>query len=250
MPDNRSAFETTNIPTWCPGCGNYTILASLKRALVEKKIKSHEFTVLFDIGCGSNMADFISTYAFRGLHGRVVPLAVGAALALRQQGKNYPVLAIGGDGGIYGEGLGHLIAAARNNYPVFVIVSNNLFYSLTTGQSSPTTPQDYTTKTSGVLGNKQALNPLDLLIGAGAGWVAQGFAGDVLGLTRLVAEGLDYPGFRLLNVLMPCAAWDKKRDMKWYRERVLSVTPAQTIALARKLVGKTTNIPVGVLWKM
>ena len=110
----KNSFDSKKLPTWCPGCGNFTIHASLKMALESLNIKPSQTFISFDIGCNGNGADVINTYAFKGLHGRSIPLAVGAHLANRK----YTVIADIGDGGCLHEGLDHLLHAIRSNYDI------------------------------------------------------------------------------------------------------------------------------------
>jgi 2-oxoglutarate ferredoxin oxidoreductase subunit beta len=141
-------LKSTITPTWCPGCNNYLIFGALQAALSASQIDPANIVFCIDIGCVGNLADFVSTYTSHTLHGRSIPFAMGVKMA----NPKLTVIVIGGDGGIYGEGLNHLIAAARMNIDIKVIVANNHLYSLTTGQTSPTTPKGAKTKST-PLGN-------------------------------------------------------------------------------------------------
>src|SRR4030042_3120546 len=132
------------IPTFCPGCNNFLLFAGIQQAIEQLQIPKENLVLVFDICCSGNMADFFSTYGIHSLHGRCIPTAIGVKLA----NPKLIVIAIGGDGGIYGEGMGHLVAAARANSDISVLVSNNQLYSLTTGQTSPTTPHGAKTKST------------------------------------------------------------------------------------------------------
>ena len=127
-------YNTLYKPTWCPGCGDFGIWAGIKNALTELDIASHNVVITYDIGCIGNMAGTIKCYGFHSLHGRALPVAVGAKLA----NQKLTVIAVAGDGGAYSEGTNHLIHAARYNADVVYLVANNKSFSLTTGQASPT----------------------------------------------------------------------------------------------------------------
>ena len=137
-------LKSKNIPTWCPGCHDFIIFACLQQAINKKEIDINKLVIVYDIGCSGNMADFLKVFGVHSLHGRSIPTAVGIKLAR----PDLTVIAIGGEGAIYGEGIGHLIAAARLNIDLTVLVANNQLYSLTTGQTSPTTPKGAKTKST------------------------------------------------------------------------------------------------------
>jgi 2-oxoglutarate ferredoxin oxidoreductase subunit beta len=121
-------------PTWCPGCGDWGIGASLKRAFVGLGYKPSDVMVVFGIGCSGNMNDFLNAYALHSLHGRSLPNAIGIKFAQHKQ----PVIAIVGDGDCYGEGGNHFTHACRGNHDITVVVHDNSVYGLTTGQVAPT----------------------------------------------------------------------------------------------------------------
>ncbi|MFA6953224.1 MAG: thiamine pyrophosphate-dependent enzyme, partial [Patescibacteria group bacterium] len=100
-----SDYETPMKPTWCPGCGDYGIWTALRMAIAELGWEPHEFLMVYGIGCSGNMANVVKSYGFHGLHGRALPVAIGAKLA----NKNLKVIALGGDGDGYGEGGNHFI---------------------------------------------------------------------------------------------------------------------------------------------
>src|SRR3989339_1792067 len=104
-----SDYFSQNLYTWCTNCGNYGIHGAVKRALAAENLHPHHTLLCFDIGCNGNGSDKIDGYRFHGLHGRVIPLACGAAVS----NSKIKVLAFGGDGGTFGEGLNHLVHAIR-----------------------------------------------------------------------------------------------------------------------------------------
>jgi len=201
-------FNTSVVPTWCPGCGNYLILANIINALKQHNYQKHNTVIVYDIGCAGNMADFIDTYGIHSLHGRCIPTAVGVKLA----NPKLNVLAIGGDGGIYGEGLNHLIASARSNYPIKVIVSNNFLYSLTTGQASPATPKGTITKSTpqGTIG--EPINPEKLLKAVNPSVFVKSLkASDIPTLKTSLDTLFKTQGFGLLDIQFNCLSFGKSR---------------------------------------
>lgn len=208
-------FNTKYRPTWCPGCGNWGIWHSLKSALAKAGLKLWEVALVYGIGCSGNMNDFVKTYGFHALHGRGIPNACGIKIA----NHNLTVICILGDGDCYGEGGNHLLHAARGNHDVKVFVHDNRVYGLTTGQTSPTSPQAFKSKSTpeGVI--ELPLDPLSLAISQGATFVAQGFAGDVSSLTNLMVKAIQHKGFSLLNILQPCITFNKDCAFQFYQEK-------------------------------
>lgn len=212
-------FQSPVKPTWCPGCGDFAILAAIKMAFVAMNLSPTDVVLCFDIGCNSNMADKINTYVFKGLHGRVLPLAAGIALA----NKGLPVIAFGGDGGTFDEGMQHFIHCFRSNYNFTQILHNNCDFGLTTGQATPTTPKGQKMNSSpfGVVENR--INPIQLALSLSPSFVARGFTGEVKNLALLVQKSIEHDGFSYLEVLQNCPAYNKFFDLAYYKERVYKV---------------------------
>ncbi|MEM5814802.1 MAG: thiamine pyrophosphate-dependent enzyme, partial [Candidatus Aenigmatarchaeota archaeon] len=127
-------YNVKEKPQWCPGCGNFGILAALKGALHELGLQQHETVIVSGIGCSGKTPHYVNTYGFEALHGRPLPVASGVKLA----NNRLTVLAVGGDGDGYGIGVGHFVHIMRRNYDLTYIVHDNQLYGLTTGQASPT----------------------------------------------------------------------------------------------------------------
>lgn len=209
-------FETKQFPTWCPGCGDFGIWTALKNAFVAQGLAPHQIVTVFGIGCSGNMASFLNTYGFHGLHGRAIP----AATAIKLCNHKLPVVAISGDGDGYGIGLGHLLHAMRRNIDITVVVHNNQVYGLTKGQTSPTSEKGFTTKSTpfGVI--ETPIDPIALAISIGATYVARGYSGNVKQLTELIVGGMQHKGFSLIDVLQPCVTYNHLNTFHWFYERV------------------------------
>src|SRR6201995_5598421 len=130
MPDLKGKVA----PDWCPGCGNYGVLAAVQKALVELQIPKLDVVTVSGIGCSSNFPGFIDTYGMHTLHGRSLPVATGMKMANHAM----TVLVTGGDGDGFGIGAGHFVHTMRRNINLNYIVLDNQIYGLTTGQNSPT----------------------------------------------------------------------------------------------------------------
>jgi 2-oxoglutarate ferredoxin oxidoreductase subunit beta len=228
-------------PTWCPGCGNFGILRALYAALEDLELNKADVVTSYGVGCCDNGADFSTNYGIHSLHGRSVPPTIGVKLANHE----LKVISVSGDGGQYGEGLNHMMFAARGNHNVTMLVHNNNRYSLTTGQASPTTPQGTKTKTTPEGLIEQPFNPLHTALSAHATFVARGYSNDYRQLTEIIKEAVTHRGFSLVDILQPCVTFNKEFDFKWYKEHVEHVPEDHddsdveaAIELATKPAGK------------
>lgn len=209
-------FEGPVTPDWCPGCGDFGVLKSLKEALISLNIPGHEVLVVSGIGCSSNLPGFIRAYGVHSLHGRALPVATGAKLA----NHKLNVVVVGGDGDGMGIGVGHFIHAARRNLDLTYILMNNEIYGLTTGQASPTTTIDARTKTTPRGCAEMPINPVAMAIISGATYVARAFSGDPKHMSRIIANGIAHRGFSLIDCLSPCVTYNKLNTYPWFKERV------------------------------
>jgi len=173
---------SSQTPTWCPGCGNYAVLSAVKKSLLELKIAPKDTVVTYDIGCGGNMVNNLSVCGFATLHGRSIPVAVGAKLA----NPDLTVIAQGGDGGLLNEGANHLIHAAQRNDNITVLLHNNQIFALTAGQTSSATPKNLSTKSTPSGSSCSPLNPLLLASSSGAGFLARAYAFDLEATTKII----------------------------------------------------------------
>jgi len=203
-------------PDWCPGCGDFGVLSSLKKATLEKEIKAHEMLLVSGIGCSSNLPGYVNAYGVHSLHGRALPVATGAKLANHQ----LKVVITGGDGDGFGIGVGHFIHAMRRNLDLTYVVMDNEIYGLTTGQASPTTMKDHKTKTTPRGNVEKPLNPLMLALVSGATFVARAFSGQPAHLTALIEQGIAHKGFAFIDVFSPCVTYNKLNTYKWFKERI------------------------------
>jgi len=203
-------------PDWCPGCGDFGVLAAVQKALVELQIPQHEVVTVSGIGCSSNFPGFIETYGMHTLHGRSLPVASGMKLANHAM----TVLVTGGDGDGFGIGCGHFVHTMRRNLDLTYIVMDNQIYGLTTGQTSPTSRIGMKTK-SMPFGNVDApVNPISLALAAGATFVARGFSGDQKHLVEILSKAIQHKGFSFIDVFSPCVTYNKDNTFQWFRPRV------------------------------
>ena len=203
-------------PDWCPGCGDYGVLAAVQKALVELQIPKHEVATISGIGCSSNFPGFIETYGMHTLHGRSLPVATGVKMA----NHALTVLVTGGDGDGFGIGCGHFVHAMRRNVDLTYMVMDNQIYGLTTGQTSPTSRLAMKTKTTPFGNVERPVNPIALALAAGATYVARGFSGEQKHLTELIKNAIQHKGFSFLDIFSPCVTYNHDNTVQWFRPRV------------------------------
>jgi 2-oxoglutarate ferredoxin oxidoreductase subunit beta len=233
---------------WCPGCGNFSILQAVKKALVELNLKPHNVLFVSGIGQAPKLPHYTRGNVFNGLHGRTLPAATGAKLANHE----LTVIGIDGDGGAYGEGVQHLLAAARRNVNLTYLVHNNQVYGLTKGQASPTSELGFISKTT-PLGATQPLNPLMLALASDISFLARGFAGEIDHLAGLIKAGVQHRGFALIDILQPCVSFNHVNTFTWYKQRVYKLddnyNPADKTAALLKAQEWGVKIPIGIIYK-
>lgn len=245
-------YHCANQCTWCDGCGDYGVWTAMKRALAELGIAPWQVLLCYDVGCHGNMSDKLLGYRFHGLHGRVIPFSVGAKLANMQ----LPVIAFGGDGASFSEGIGHLVHGIRSNYPITFILHNNGNYGLTTGQASAVTwqGQPMTASPNGI--PEHTLNSMDFIFSLEPTFVARTFSGDIPHMTRMFKAAIEHQrhGFAFVDVLQACPTYNHFATHEYLLERCYDVnskgyTPTN-FAKARALAIDTRKrIACGVLYQ-
>ena len=237
------------VPSWCPGCGNFSILKTFKDTMAELGLEPHQLMVVSGIGQAAKLPHYTKCDTFNGLHGRTLPVATGIRLANHEM----PVIAVAGDGDCYGEGGNHLLAAMRRNIDVKLFVHDNQIYGLTKGQPSPTTDEGLVTKNMpfGVL--SEQFNPLLLAVALDCSFAARGYAADTEHLKGLMKEAINHKGFALLDILQPCVTFNKVNTYEWYKQRVYHIeagyNPEDRKAAFAKALEWGGRIPIGVIYR-
>ena len=211
-------YRTSELPTWCPGCGYFGIMHAIVQTCHSLKLKYEDICVVSGIGCAGRYPIFMNAYGFHTLHGRALPVSTGIKLAR----EDLTVFTISGDGDALGIGGGHLPHAARKNIDITMFLFDNAIYGLTKGQSSPTTPQGQLTGSHPAGNPDFPLKPVNLALSYGATFVARVYAGDVEGMKRVFAEAVSHNGFSFLHILSPCVTFDKV-NLTWKRMRDLFI---------------------------
>ncbi len=238
--------------TWCPGCGNFAILAGLKQALVEMGLAPHEVTLFSGIGQAAKLPLYMKCNYLNGLHGRALPLATGARLV----NGSMKMIVVGGDGDGFAEGGNHFLHAARRNLDLAYFVHNNQVYGLTKGQASPTSDQGFVTGTTPDGVNYGRFNPAGVAIALDAAFVGRTHSGDIKHMVRMMKLAIDAGGFALLEILQPCVTYNKVNTLKWYRDKAYDLEtrepdydPADRERAFRKSLEWEEGFPVGVIYR-
>lgn len=234
---------------WCPGCGNFGILQSLKTVLEELGKDPYEVLMVGGIGQAAKTPQYISANSFCGLHGRSLPAAVAAKIA----NEKLTVIVDSGDGDSYGEGGNHFIHNIRRNVDITHFVHDNQIYGLTKGQASPTSAEGQVTgvQVSGSIATP--MNPVLMAIAAGAGFVARAFSGDQKHLTEIMKQAIEYPGYALVDILQPCVTFNKVNTFAYYKSRVYHIDeehdPSNQIEAMKLAMEFDEKIPIGVIYR-
>src|ERR671936_983998 len=203
---------------WCPGCGDYSILAQMKKALANIGVPREKMVFISGIGCSSRFPYYMNTYGFHSIHGRAPTVATG----LKACRPDLQVWVITGDGDGLSIGGNHLIHAIRRNVNLKIILFNNEIYGLTKGQYSPTSAVGTRTKSTPMGSIDYPFNPLSLAIGADASFVARSIDTDRAHLTDVLRAAAHHRGSAFVEIFQNCniyndGAFDFVRDDKTNR---------------------------------
>lgn len=245
--DLKSAYS----PHWCPGCGNYGLLNSMKQAMSQAGIEPHRTVVVSGIGCSGKDPHFLKTYGFEGLHGRVLPVATAVKLA----NHSLTVIGCSGDGDAYGIGAAHFVHACRRNIGITYFIHNNQIYGLTTGQTSPTSDKGFASKSTphGVI--EEPFNPLAIALASGATFVARTFVGEFDHIKQVMAQALKHKGFALVDIFQPCVTFNPKNTYEWFQKKVYKINDDPSYNTADKgaafhlVTARQEKLPIGVFYQ-
>jgi 2-oxoglutarate ferredoxin oxidoreductase subunit beta len=249
----RSELATHAKNTWCPGCGNFAILTSIKavlKSLADEGTPLEKVVLVSGIGCHAKIVDYVNINSFYSIHGRVAPVAEGIKIA----NPDLKVVGFAGDGDAYGEGLEHLIFAAKRNIDITMIIHNNRVYGLTTGQYTPTSPQGFKGRSTPRGALEVPLNPLELMLASGATFLARGYSHGLELLKKIFKEAIFHKGFSLVDVLQVCVTFFNMYE--YYNQRVYELKehdPADYSQVSAKIKEWDYNsdapIALGVLYR-
>jgi 2-oxoglutarate ferredoxin oxidoreductase subunit beta len=238
-------YKSEVSPVWCPGCGHFAVLSAVTKALAYLKLPKEDVVIVSGIGCSSRLPAYVDGYGFHGVHGRALPVASG----LKAARPDLTVLVAGGDGDGFSIGGNHFLHACRRNMDMTYIVMDNEVYGMTKGQASPTTQPDWersklTPHGTGI----RRFQPPAIALAAGASFIARGFAGDPNGLTKLLVDAIQHPGFAFLHVLSPCQTFrPEQKDWK-HQVHDCHLGPTDNPAQAAHLMQMDDGMALGTLY--
>jgi len=191
-------------PTWCPGCGDFAVLASFFKVLEKLQIPQEKIVTIAGIGCSSRFPYFVNSHGLHFIHGRALPLATGVSLSR----PDTHVFVFGGDGDGFSIGGNHLEHCARKNINVTYVIMDNYVYGLTKKQTSPTSKIGYRSKTDPTGAIDHPVNPMRKLISAGATFVARSHASQVKHMMAMYERAILHPGFSAVQTLSECVIFN------------------------------------------
>jgi 2-oxoglutarate/2-oxoacid ferredoxin oxidoreductase subunit beta len=193
-------FKSDQEVRWCPGCGDYAILAAFQAFLPELDVPRENVVVVSGIGCSSRLPYYVDTYGLHSIHGRAPAIATGLAASR----PDLSVWVITGDGDALSIGGNHLIHSLRRNVNIKILLFNNRIYGLTKGQYSPTSEQGKVTKSTPFGSLDHPFNPVSLALGADATFVARTIDSDRRHLTGVLREAADHQGAAFIEIYQNC----------------------------------------------
>lgn len=246
--DNNFDFDNAIDIAWCPGCGDFSIRKSLLAALEELNLPREKVVLVSGIGQAAKMPQYINTNFFNGLHGRGLP----PATAVKACNPELTVIAVGGDGDMYGEGGNHFLHATRRNPDITLLVHENMVYGLTKGQAAPTTRTGMVTpvQVSGVF--EKPLNPIALAVSLDVTFVARVFCGDIDHTKEIMKMAILHKGFALVDIFQPCVSFNKINTFKWFRNNTYRLPddydPSDRVEAFKKSI-EEEPFPLGIIYK-
>ena len=196
----KKDFQSEEDVRWCPGCGDYAVLAAVQSVFPELGIPREKLVIVSGIGCSSRFPYFVQAHGAHFIHGRALPFATGVSLSR----PDLHVFVFSGDGDAFSIGGNHFTHTARKNVKMSLVVMDNEVYGLTKKQTSPTSPLGYKSKTDVWGAVDQPINPLKQAIAAGATFVARTTSTNPNHLRQMMEAAMDHDGFSFIECLSEC----------------------------------------------
>lgn len=235
LPLTKEDFVTDQEVRWCPGCGDYAILASVQKVLPELGIKRENTVFISGIGCSSRFPYYLNTYGFHTIHGRAPTIATGLKIARPE----LSVWVITGDGDGLSIGANHLLHIMRRNVDVTILLFNNRIYGLTKGQYSPTSEKGKITKTTPLGSLDEPFNPVQLALASGCSFVARAIDVDSKGLQWVLKEAATHRGTSFVEIYQNCnvfndGAFADISDRGFRASRTMTLKPGSPLVFGEK----------------
>jgi 2-oxoglutarate ferredoxin oxidoreductase subunit beta len=233
-PQNRKEFTSDQEVRWCPGCGDYAVLAAVQGFLPELGLKRENIVFVSGIGCSSRFPYYLDTYGMHSIHGRAPAIATGLATTR----EDLSVWVVTGDGDALSIGGNHLIHALRRNVNMTILLFNNRIYGLTKGQYSPTSEPGKVTKSTPMGSLDNPFNPVSLALGAEATFVARTVDSDRKHLTSVLSAAAAHRGASLVEIYQNCpifndGAFDSIKDNESKADAIIPLEHGRPIRFGR-----------------
>jgi 2-oxoglutarate ferredoxin oxidoreductase subunit beta len=230
QPQNRKEYTSDQEVRWCPGCGDYAVLAAVQGFLPELGLRRENIVFVSGIGCSSRFPYYLDTYGMHSIHGRAPAIATGIATAR----EDLSVWVVTGDGDALSIGGNHLIHAMRRNVNLKILLFNNRIYGLTKGQYSPTSEPGKITKSTPLGSVDHPFNPVSLALGAEASFVARTIDSDRKHLTSVLSAAAAHRGTALVEIYQNCpifndGAFDAMKDNDTKADAIIPLEQGQPI---------------------
>jgi 2-oxoglutarate ferredoxin oxidoreductase subunit beta len=245
-------FKSDQEVRWCPGCGDYAILAAVQSFMPELGLERENIVFISGIGCAARFPYYMQTYGMHSIHGRAPAIATGLAVTR----PDLSVWVVSGDGDSLSIGGNHLIHALRRNVNLKILLFNNRIYGLTKGQYSPTSETGKITKSTPAGSVDTPFNPVSLALGAEASFVARTLDSDRKHLTSVLRAAAEHRGTALVEIYQNCpifndGAFDVLKDRESAQGRLLHLVDGEPVALgaedARQVVVRTSEGSLAVV---
>ena len=228
----RKDFASDQEVRWCPGCGDYAILAAVQGFLPELGLRRENIVFVSGIGCSSRFPYYLDTYGMHSIHGRAPAIATGLATSR----EDLSVWVVTGDGDALSIGGNHLIHALRRNVNMTILLFNNRIYGLTKGQYSPTSQPGLVTKSSPMGSVDAPFNPISLALGAEGTFVARTMDSDRKHLTAVLKAAAAHRGTSIVEIYQNCpifndGAFELIKDVEEQRARLVHLTAGEPVAV-------------------
>lgn len=249
MTNNGNMYTDAPV-TWCSSCSYRQVTGAIVDALALSNLAPSETIIVSGIGCSSRLPFFINTYGIHSLHGRAIPVAIGARLA----NKDSNVLVTAGDGDLFSIGMGHFVHAAQKDIDITVLCLDNRMYAMTKNQSSPTSGQGHRGSMTPQGKTEDALNVVEFAINCGASYVARVSAYQNELCSKLIADAMIHKGFSFVHILSPCVTFDKSEYVGDVKNNVrivdsFDVSDKQLSVQSARIVSESGEIVTGIIHK-
>ncbi len=229
-PQNRKEYTSDQEVRWCPGCGDYAVLAAVQGFLPDLGLKRENIVFISGIGCSSRFPYYLDTYGMHSIHGRAPAIATGLATTR----EDLSVWVVTGDGDALSIGGNHLIHALRRNVNMTILLFNNRIYGLTKGQYSPTSEPGKVTKSTPMGSLDNPFNPVSLALGAEATFVARTIDSDRKHLTSVLSAAAAHRGASLVEIYQNCpifndGAFDSIKDNETRSDSIIPLVHGEPI---------------------